>query len=182
MTPFFILSLPRSRTAWLAAFLSYSDVNCYHEAIPRAGSLAMLRRWMGEAPIVGNSDCGNILVADKLVAMFPTAKFVVVRRNVSDVCHSLRRIGIPPRYRDLCDQEKALAKFAAERECMEISFDELESPLVTVQLAKYVLGVEMDMKRALQFSRLRIEVRRDLTARESAHYAQVLKEIEMEVV
>ncbi len=30
---FFVLGLPRSRTAWLSVFLSQSGIHCYHEAI-----------------------------------------------------------------------------------------------------------------------------------------------------
>lgn len=33
MSKYFVFGLPRSRTAWLSAFLSQSNTYCYHEAI-----------------------------------------------------------------------------------------------------------------------------------------------------
>lgn len=37
---YFVLGLPRSRTAWLSVFLSQSGIHCYHEGINGCKSLA----------------------------------------------------------------------------------------------------------------------------------------------
>src|SRR5581483_3193569 len=56
--PFLIVGLPRSRTAWLAAFLTGGEVHCHHEL------LRQCKQWIDypqkllatPAPIVGDAD------------------------------------------------------------------------------------------------------------------------------
>ena len=82
MTPFFILGRPRSRTAWLANFLTVTPFSfCLHEGLADfGGSVRLLKRKLdaasGEA--VGNADTGLIHVVDELLEAFPDSRFVVV--------------------------------------------------------------------------------------------------------
>ena len=96
MKPFFILSLPRSRTAWLANFLTYGESFCFHEAlIERKGMRALQTRMEATGcPVVGNSDSGSILFYDELQDQFPEAKCVIVLRNPEEVVESLSGIGV----------------------------------------------------------------------------------------
>lgn len=95
MRTFFIFSLPRSRTSWLANFLTYGDARCFHEALISCHRASDLRSIFEETkkPTVGNSDCLNALVADDLLAAFPESRLVVIERNLEEVEESLSALG-----------------------------------------------------------------------------------------
>lgn len=95
MRTFFIFSLPRSRTAWLANFLTHGNTHCFHEALISCHRASDLRPIFEEAkkPIVGNCDCLNVLVADDLLATFPESRIVVVERDIEEVGESLSALG-----------------------------------------------------------------------------------------
>lgn len=95
MNPYFIASLPRSRTAWLANFLTYGPSFCYHEPMNEA-PLQEYPWLFGRVAYeyVGASDSANTLVMEQLIDIFPAAKIVVVRREVAQVRASLQRIGL----------------------------------------------------------------------------------------
>lgn len=88
---FFILSLPRCRTAWLANFLTYEDSYCFHEGLLNVGQIRDLRGLFERTgkSIVGNSDCGNILFLDQIVNEFPDTRFVMVERETDSVLSEL---------------------------------------------------------------------------------------------
>ena len=81
---FFIFGRPRSRTAWLANFLTYGETFCSHEGMADcSGSLIELERRMAELParIVGNADTGLIHIAQDVISHFPKAKLIVLTEN-----------------------------------------------------------------------------------------------------
>lgn len=91
MKTFFILSLPRSRTAWLANFLTYDGAFCFHEGLLQTASLYQLRGLFESTgkQIVGNSDCANVFFLDEIQDLYPDAVFIHIRRNLEDVLSSL---------------------------------------------------------------------------------------------
>lgn len=88
---FFIAGLPRSRTAWLANFLTYGNSFCYHEGLIYCKTLRDLKSLLigNKAEIVGNSDSGLCLIGKELKEMFPEAKMVVIARDKYHVRASL---------------------------------------------------------------------------------------------
>ena len=115
MKTFFILSLPRSRTAWLANFLTYENAYCFHEGLLESSRVAALSRLFASTgkPIVGNSDCGNVLFVDELRASFPEAKLVIVERPLGEVVDELNDMGLSnfdPETLEYADHQLALAK------------------------------------------------------------------------
>jgi hypothetical protein len=112
---FFILSLPRTRTAWLANFLTYENSYCFHEGFLGCKSVSTLyKRFEATGkPIVGNSDCGNILFIDELRETFPLSKLVIVERPIGEVIDELHEIGMmncDPEVLELAAQELAFVK------------------------------------------------------------------------
>jgi hypothetical protein len=93
---FFICALPRSRTAWLANFLSYNASHCFHEPFNEYAieDLTGLFQSTGKAH-VGISDSLNCLIIELLLEVFPEAKLVLVRRPAGEVKKSLAQIGFP---------------------------------------------------------------------------------------
>lgn len=93
MTPWFILSYPRSRTAWLATYLTHSGVVAFHEAWMLAKTAKQLRALMeerGDGPVV-NVDCANWFFLKEIQGEFPEAKFIAIHRPYQDVAHSSRQ-------------------------------------------------------------------------------------------
>ena len=91
--PFFVLGTPRSRTAWLAAFLSAPGRPCIHEPSVHMQALddllAMLR-----APGAAISDSGLTVRWRDIARECRDARIVVVRRPLGEVFESVERIGL----------------------------------------------------------------------------------------
>ncbi len=97
MRNFFILSLPRCRTAWLANFLTFENSFCFHEGLLDCDKVSKMKSLFASTgkQIVGNSDCGNILFLDEIIDEFPDAKYVVIKRPLDEVRSELKEIGLP---------------------------------------------------------------------------------------
>lgn len=84
---YFIIGLPRSRTAWLANFLTHDNSFCWHEASRYCGSIEELQQKMGEtsAKYVGNSDSNMAIFSpEQMESLFWNARFVFIDRNYCD--------------------------------------------------------------------------------------------------
>ena len=88
MPPFIVLALPRSRTAWLARFLSYGDWFCGHEEIRHVRSLADTKAWFAQ-PCIGTSETAAAPFWRTLARLQPDVRVLVVRRPVEEVIESL---------------------------------------------------------------------------------------------
>jgi hypothetical protein len=83
---FFVIGLPRSRTAWLSEFLSTPSCKVGHDVCCNFSSVTDLLN----SDYDGFCDTGLGLIHDKLIG-----KIVVVVRNYDDCLKSLLSIGIP---------------------------------------------------------------------------------------
>ncbi len=90
---FLIIGLPRSRTAWLANFLTTDQTLCYHDKLADCTTFNDLKG-MYSHKILGDADTGLGLFPDQVNAWDITK--VIIRRNVDDVCHSLFCKGLQP--------------------------------------------------------------------------------------
>ena len=91
MRPFIVLSLPRSRSAWLSHFLSYGDAVCGHEEIRRMRTLDDVKAWFSQ-PMIGSAETAAAPWWRLFPKVAPDANIVIVRRPVDDVVESLSRI------------------------------------------------------------------------------------------
>jgi hypothetical protein len=82
--PFFITGLPRSRTAWLANLFTTDTTICYHDK-PFDDRLC-------ENAFKRVGFCGSELLADydRIKALYPTAKWVLIRRSLDDSTDSFK--------------------------------------------------------------------------------------------
>jgi len=101
LSPFFILGLPRSRTAWLANWFTYGPSVCLHDPSMVAkdvGELArLLHDEMGNYPsagYIGTSDSANVVWFWDLARCFPAARFLIVRRDVEQCIKSVEAQGL----------------------------------------------------------------------------------------
>ena len=89
---FVILSLPRSRTAWLSRFLSYGDWACGHDELRHCRSLDDVKSWFSQE----NTGTCETAAAPFWRLIPEGVKVVVIRRPVDDVVQSLARFGVDP--------------------------------------------------------------------------------------
>jgi hypothetical protein len=129
---FFITGLPRSRTAWLAAFLSaHHDVWCWHEGLKGCHSKAqfvekMRPSWAGmpAESTIGNAD--SVLPLTNFQRLFPGAATVIIHRSLGDVYASTKRLfgPLPDESRELLDEThvkmQSLEGFHVEFENLDV--------------------------------------------------------------
>jgi len=137
---FVITGLPRSRTAWFAAYLTQGDVLCYHEAfynnLPLEG-----------APYVGTADCGYAL-KDWGIGEH---KLVVIHREPESVASSMRAIGLEDRFGYL----PVLAEKLYKLDGLHVDFNEINERLEEIH--DYLGLPGYDKKRAELFSTMNIQ-------------------------
>ncbi len=93
MNPFFITGLPRSRTAWLANWLTTDDSLCLHDGTLSSHSLEEYARKLLDAQqlrFMGDSNSGLGFIHEHVTALFPGCKWVVIERDRSMAFLSFR--------------------------------------------------------------------------------------------
>lgn len=154
---FFITGLPRSRTAWLAAYFTNGDVYCYHEALNGLKSKSEFDEVMTHKlgiSLTGNSDSGLLLT--DFNTRFPDAPIVIIERPMRDVILALWNAGIP-HYEPLLAliQERMDLRFG----CLKIEYDQIDNRLPDICAH---IGVRYDKARHELFNSLNIQ-RKELT-------------------
>jgi hypothetical protein len=139
--PFCVLGLPRSRTAWLANFLSYGDRECRHEGTATMGSfdevLATLRAG------VGLSDTMLGLRAEDIARALPATRMVVVRRDIAQVRASMARIGYPMAGHFLEHLAQKLDRASWLPHAIVVRFEELNDKATCAWIFRHCLGETM---------------------------------------
>jgi len=94
---FLVFARPRSRTAWLANFLTYGDAFCLHEPMADHATLAELSRRLqrpfifgGDVQRIGIIDTGLIHAPGDVLEAFPDARVLFVTSSPA----GLRRFAI----------------------------------------------------------------------------------------
>lgn len=92
---FFILGIPRSKTAWASVLFTSGPAFCFHEPTRLVGSMRELRVRLEAAPyqFVGCSDPNIGLVADEFLEEFAESPRVKIIRPQAESLSSLRRVG-----------------------------------------------------------------------------------------
>lgn len=95
MSRFFVVCLPRSRSAWLANLLSHESVMCLHEPLMTCRSMADFEAKLATTgtPIAGASDTGAMFWVERLIEDYPDARFVVLARDPRGYVEQAQRMG-----------------------------------------------------------------------------------------
>lgn len=158
---FLVLGLPRSRTAWLANFLSNGAVACGHELlaecltpdalVPRIHALG------GE--VNGSAETAGSLFIGRLLRESPALRVVVVHRCKLAVADSLTRLGIEPGpgvLNLLAVKLSAAARYAGAL-CVE--FTDLDSIDRLRQIWEHCApGEPFDVQRAQRLTDLNVQI------------------------
>lgn len=73
---FFIIGLPRSRTAWLANFMTYDGIYCHHEGINGCHSIEEYKAKIGN----DGDSCTGMMLFD-LKEHFPDRKILIIESD-----------------------------------------------------------------------------------------------------
>ena len=107
--PFIVVSLPRSRSAWMAHFLAFGGRYAVgHDTLVECNSIAQFIS--GFRLMAGTCETGAVLGWRIIRQVMPEVKLVTVRRPVHEVAASFARFGIP------VDEKELEARAGAERE------------------------------------------------------------------
>jgi Sulfotransferase domain len=160
MKTFFVMSLPRSRTAWLANFLTYEDSYCFHEGLLQVPSPLHFRELFSSTgkSVVGNSDCGNVFFINEILDTFPDAKFVVVDRPPEEVVDSLQAMG--PQFADegaVWHAYELLQKFKREHDALVVNYDALSYTTYRM-IWDHCVGSIFDHQRTVMLDGLDIQI------------------------
>ena len=125
---FFVTGLPRSRTAWLANFLTYGPLTCLHDEFRHLDNPRDLEQLFTAAggPCVGHADPANVLFQDALISAFPAAMWVVIERDPTQAQRSAERAFGQP-LPDFSIYARKLRELRTKRKVLQIPFQELNS-------------------------------------------------------
>lgn len=120
MSRFLIFARPRSRTAWLANFLTYGDTYCLHEPLAECATLAELVRRLdqpfrfgADVQALGFADTSLIHRPGDALDAFPGATALFVASKPDSWHRFARTHKLPPELVELVDQ-------AYERTCARL--------------------------------------------------------------
>lgn len=161
--PFLICALPRSRTAWLANFLTAGRIQCHHE-LSSATSLHGIKEMLyhGAADFCGNADTAQMLHAVELKHLMPLAPVVVVKRDPAEVERSLAALGLPIIPHAVGLLQTSLLHAEKLPNVLSVKYEDLaaESTLRAIQ-AHVAPGEPFDRQRFQMLSGMKIEITKE---------------------
>lgn len=158
MMPFFSTGLPRSRSAWLAAYLSYNGSICFHDAFTGVKKINDFPKLFTERPKAsGVSDPALVLHWEKVAGWFPDAKWVVIERPFEEVIKSCQRIWPSIERQSLWAFADKLGELIENLNPLVIDFHSI-TPEVVMKIADYC-GVDAgSISRAEMMCKFNIQV------------------------
>lgn len=156
MNIFFVIGLPRTRSAWLANFLSAAGSLCRHELWARCNSLSEYKLKLHKSEpgthSVGDADPSLSHQAAWLNSEFPEARFLFVVRSERDVVASYAKAfaGLALTLEGAGDISRKIINFYNSVEnCrkMLVTFDDLDNPEICREIFRFCVGKEMDYER-----------------------------------
>jgi len=143
--PFVVLSLPRSRSAWLSKFLSYGEFFCAHDELRHCRSLADVESWLAQ-PCTGTCETA---ASPFWRLLKPGVRVVTVTRPVDEVLASLRRGGLAfddAVMRPVLRHHEAKLRQVAARlpDVLAVTFEGLRDEAVCARVFEHCLGVPHD--------------------------------------
>lgn len=158
--PFIILSLPRSRSAWLASFLSYGGLRCGHDIAVDCASIADFRAAL--AVLAGTCETGAAFAWRLLREEYPAAKMVVVRRPVAGVMASFAKLlpaeALPALDHEMWMRACYLGELSEQPGVMFIEHRALVYEDVCARLFEHCLGIPHDHDWWLRASKINIQI------------------------
>jgi hypothetical protein len=164
--PFLIVGLPRSRTAWLSAFLTDGDVFCHHELSSYCKSPGEFveRLLSPKYAVNGDSDPGIPIAYPALVTALPPHRIVFIERPEQSAKAALKSMMAKEAGLDLNDSRWFLINDAYQRmrascpDSMSFRFEDLDREENMEILSEYLTERPFNRERFHLFNRLRVTV------------------------
>lgn len=171
MSAFFVTGLPCSRTAWLANWLTTDRSFCHHDLLGRVAGLGEYQKAMSQRPRTGDADSGLLACYSQVREIWPSAPWVLVRRDFDDAWQSLCRFVESGPWSDKlpltweveqrmrADWERAVADLSRLPQVMAVSYEALDDSDTLERVWKHLLpGHWFDRKRTEALQTLRVQV------------------------
>lgn len=156
---YFILGLPRSRTTWLAAFLSNDSTLCYHEKSLEFSNLEDLKTFVMKEDC-GISDTALILHWQWIKSNIPGAKIVVIDRPYEDAVSSVEAMGIS--VGSMMEHiSKRIEVIKKDTSIPVVRFSSLNKKEVVERLCNYI-GIPFNEEKFVEFSEMMIQPKNEL--------------------
>lgn len=158
--PFIILGLPRSRTAWLANFLTFGEISCGHEMMSQFSIHGLFDELTGSnLRYCGDADTAASMFLPDILRYMPDIPIVVVRRETKDVLTGLRKMGMSITEHQLRPMMDGLCEAVKLENTLAVKFEDLdsESTLRAVQ-SHCAPGEPFDRQRASMLRDLNIQI------------------------
>lgn len=167
MNIFFIVGLPRSRTAWLANLLTNGDAFCFHEAARTVGTLeelaAKFKAGEGEYAFIGDAGPAIAEFMPSALSFFPEAKWVFIKRDVDEAYESYQRafpkLAEPGGKFSALNDTLAAAYRTLSQEpdrAIEVAYEDLEQEGECDRIHNFCLGRMMNADRWKLLTGLRV--------------------------
>lgn len=151
LTPFIVYALPRSRTAWLSAFLTYGKWSCHHERAIDMRSLADIRAFFA-APHTGSVETGAAQGWWIVNHCAPGIRSAVIRRPVDDVVRSVLDVDVSGvavydeaiLRRNMEYGDRMLAQISDQPGVLTLDFDDLDTEEGCKRIFEFCLPYRFD--------------------------------------
>lgn len=155
--PFIIFSLPRSRSAWLSAFLSRPGAVVGHDIGITSDTPADFADALNH-DLAGTCETGAAFAWRLIRKLVPDVRFVVVLRPVSEVCASLERCGITGMEAEMQARMDGLQQIMHQPGTTTLDWTALRFEGTCARLYAQLTGEPMDAQWWRTFAPLNIQV------------------------
>lgn len=145
---FFVTGLPRTRTAWMAAFLSQDRI-CFHEGFNGCHSLLEYKNKLG----IDKGDSGTALMLMDMNKVFPNSPILCIH---GDVKRSTQYMYDTYGIYDV-DYMNYLEMRLNDIKGMHVNLNDIDIRLP--EICEYLLNKKCDYQRIEIFKRLKIEIK-----------------------
>lgn len=151
---FFIASMPRTRTCWLAAYFDgLPGVRCHHELLNGLKSRQEFYDAMESPGVVGDSDCGLFLT--DFQTRWPDAPTLIVERPLGEIRASLKRV-MELQDRPQLKFLKNMSGYINSLKGMRVGFYELDARLPEIH---NYFGIPFNEEYATHMSKLNVQLK-----------------------
>lgn len=141
--PFLVVGFPRSRTAWLAAFLSYGGRTCRHEPSVSWGSIEQAYKFFDEGGCASDGMLGLHWYA--LAKNVEGMRFLVVQRLRQEVERSIVAQGQQPNPAILQDMNWAITALAFRPEiALSVRYEDIDDEEIAMKIFEWCLDEPLD--------------------------------------
>jgi hypothetical protein len=152
-----VFSLPRSRSAWLSAFLGAPGRVVGHDIGVTCDTPADFA-WRLNLELAGTCETGAAFAWRLIRRMMPEAKFAVILRPVDEVCASLARFGLTGVESEMQLRYELLRQISRQPGTMTLEWGALRFQGSCERLYRFCTGEHMDAAWWEAMHRLNIQV------------------------